>query len=86
MSRNTIKVATYLYLKAKYKLGILYEKANLKISLLKQRNADSSSITKKKPNDTKVDIVKLKPQESKRAFKEKQQTLFSDTNSKLPLL
>ena len=73
-------------MKAKYKLGILYEKANLKISLLKQRNADSSSITKKKPNDTKVDIVKLKPQESKRAFKEKQQTLFSDTNSKLPLL
>jgi len=86
VSRNTIKVATYLYLKAKYKLGILYEKANLKISLLKQRNTDSSSITKKKPNDTKVDIVKLKPQESKRAFKEKQQTLFSDTNSKLPLL
>ena len=86
MSRNTIKVSTYLYLKAKYKLGILYEKANLKISLLKQRNTDSSSITKKKPNDTKVDIVKLKPQESKRAFKEKQQTLFSDTNSKLPLL
>ena len=40
----------------------------------------------KRPNDTKVDIVKLKPQESKRAFKEKQQTLFSDTNSKLPLL
>ncbi len=86
VSRNTIKVVTYLYLKAKYKLGILYEKANLKISLLKQRNADSSSITNKKPNDTKVDIVKLKPQESKRAFKEKQQTLFSDTNSKLPLL
>ena len=86
VSRNTIRVATYLYLKAKYKLGILYEKANLKISLLKQRNTDSSSITKKKPNDTKVDIVKLKPQESKRAFKEKQQTLFSDTNSKLPLL
>ena len=86
MSRNTIKVVTYLYLKAKYKLGILYEKANLKVSLLKQRNADSSSITKKKSNDTKVDIVKLKPQESKRAFKEKQQTLFSDTNSKLPLL
>jgi S-DNA-T family DNA segregation ATPase FtsK/SpoIIIE len=86
VSRNTIKVSTYLYLKAKYKLGILYEKANLKIRLLEQRNVDSSSITKKKPNDTKVDIVKLKPQESKRAFKEKQQTLFSDTNSKLPLL
>ncbi len=84
--RNTIKVVTYLYLKAKYKLGILYEKANLKISLLKQRSAESSSITKKKPDDTKVDLVKLKPQESKRAFKEKQQTLFSDTNSKLPLL
>ena len=86
VSRNTVKVATYLYLKAKYKLGILYQKANFKISLLKQRNTDSSSITKKKPNDTKVDIVKPKPQESKRAFKEKQQTLFSDTNSKLPLL
>ena len=86
VSRNTVKVATYLYLKAKYKLGILYEKANFKISLLKQRNTDSSSITKKKPNDTKVDIVKPKSQESKRAFKEKQQTLFSDTNSKLPLL
>ncbi len=86
VSRNTIKVSTYLYLKAKYKLGILYEKANLKIRLLEQKNVDSSSITKKKPNDTKVDIVKLKPQESKRAFKEKQQTLFSDTNSKLPLL
>ena len=86
VSRNTIKVSTYLYLKAKYKLGILYEKANLKIRLLEQRNVESSSITKKKPNDTKVDIVKLKPQESKRAFKEKQQTLFSDTNSKLPLL
>ena len=67
--RNTIKVVTYLYLKAKYKLGILYEKASLKISLLRQRNTDSSSITKKKPNDTKVDLVKLKPQESKRAFK-----------------
>ena len=86
VTRNTIKVVTYLYLKAKYKLGTLYDKANLRINLLKQRNVDSGSIAKKKPNDTKVDIVKLKPQVSKRAFKEKQQTLFSDTNSKLPLL
>ncbi len=86
VSRNTIKVVTYLYLKAKYKLGVLYDKASLKINLLKQRTADSGSITKKKLNDTKVDIVKLKPQESKRAFKEKQQTLFTDTNNKLPLI
>ena len=62
VSRNIIKVGTYLYLKTKYKLGILYEMVNIKISLLKQRNADSSSITKKKSDDTKVDIVKLKPQ------------------------
>ena len=85
-SRNITKVVTYLYLKAKYKLGMLYDKVNLKINLHKQRTVGSSSTTKKKPNDTKVDIVELKPQESKRAFKEKQQTLFTDTNNKLPLI
>ena len=84
--RNIIKVITYIYLKAKYKLGVFYDKANLKINLLKQRTADSDTNNKKKLNDTKVDIVKQKPLESKRAFKEKQQTLFTDTNNKLPLL
>ena len=48
----------------------------------------SSSISQveKKPNLTQVEIVKPKPVESKRAFKEKQQILFSDSNNKLPLL
>ena len=86
LSRNAIKIITYIYLKAKYKLVVLYEKANFKINLLKQKKTNASSTIKKVPTDTKVDIVKPKPQESKRAFKEKQQTLFADTNNKLPLI
>ena len=61
VSRNTVKVVTYLYLKAKYKLGTLYDKANLRINLLKQRNVDSGSIAKKKPNDTKVCLLYTSP-------------------------
>ena len=86
LSRNAIKIITYVYLKAKYKLGVLYEKTNFKINLLRQKKTNASTNIKKESNDTKVDIVKPKPQESKRAFKEKQQTLFTDTNNKLPLI
>ena len=86
LSRNIVKIISYIYLKTKYKIGVLYEKTNFKINLLKQRTTDSNSATKKEKVDTKVDIVKPKSLESRRAFKEKQQTLFTDVNSKLPLI
>ena len=86
LSRNIVKIISYIYLKTKYKIGVLYEKTNFKINLLKQRTTDSNSATKKEKVDTKVDIVKPKSLESRRAFKEKQQTLFTDANSKLPLI
>ena len=83
--KNVIKVINYLYLKAKYKVNIIYEQINLKIKLSKQKNSTHVS-TKKVASNTKVDIIKPKPTDSKRAFKEKQQTLFVDSNNKLPLI
>ncbi len=83
--KNVIKVINYLYLKAKYKVNVIYEQINLKIKLSKQKNSTHVS-TKKVASNTKVDIIKPKPTESKRAFKEKQQTLFVDSNNKLPLI
>ena len=81
-----IKMSTYIYLKTKYKLGNLYEQINLKVQLAKQKKTNLNIKVEKKPNLTQVEIVKPKPVESKRAFKEKQQILFSDSNNKLPLL
>ena len=81
-----IKMSTYIYLKTKYKLGNLYEQINLKVQLAKQKKTNLNIKVEKKPNLTQVEIVKPKSVESKRAFKEKQQILFSDSNNKLPLL
>ena len=79
-------MSTYIYLKTKYKLGNLYEQINLKVQLAKQKKTNLNIKVEKKSNLTQVEIVKPKPVESKRAFKEKQQILFSDSNNKLPLL
>ncbi len=79
------KIFTYLYLKIKYKALSFYEKTNLQIQLAKQKKNNNKNIIKKEPNATEVEIIKPKSIESKREFKEKQQTLFSD-NNKLPLL
>jgi S-DNA-T family DNA segregation ATPase FtsK/SpoIIIE len=79
------KIFTYLYLKIKYKTLSFYEKTNLQIQLAKQKKINNKNIIKKKPNSTEVEIIKPKSIESKREFKEKQQTLFSN-NNKLPLL
>jgi S-DNA-T family DNA segregation ATPase FtsK/SpoIIIE len=79
------KIFTYLYLKIKYKAVSFYEKTNLQIELAKQKKNSNENIIKKEPNATEVEIIKPKSIESKREFKEKQQTLFSD-NNKLPLL
>ncbi len=57
----------------------------MQIQLAKQKKNNNKKIIKKEPNVTEVEIIKPKSIESKRAFKEKQQTLFSD-NNKLPLL
>ena len=81
-----MKMTTYIYLKTKYKLGNLYEQINLKVQLAKQKKTNLNIKVEKKPNLTQVEIVKPKSVESKRAFKEKQQILFSDSNNKLPLL
>ena len=81
-----MKMSTYIYLKTKYKLGNLYEQINLKVQLAKQKKTNLNIKVEKKSNLTQVEIVKPKPVESKRAFKEKQQILFSDSNNKLPLL
>ena len=81
-----MKISTYIYLKTKYKLGNLYEQINLKVQLAKQKKTNLNIKVEKKSNLTQVEIVKPKPVESKRAFKEKQQILFSDSNNKLPLL
>jgi S-DNA-T family DNA segregation ATPase FtsK/SpoIIIE len=81
-----MKMTTYIYLKSKYKLGNLYEQINLKVQLAKQKKTNLNIKVEKKPNLTQVEIVKPKSVESKRAFKEKQQILFSDSNNKLPLL
>ena len=79
------KIFTYLYLKIKYKALSFYEKTNFQIQLAKQKKNNNENIIKKEPNATKVEIIKPKSIDSKREFKEKQQTLFSD-NNKLPLL
>ena len=79
------KILTYIYLKTKYKVLSFYEKMNLRIQLFKQKKINNDNITKKKISITEVEIIKPKSIESKRAFKEKQQTLFSE-NNKLPLL
>ena len=79
------KIFTYFYLKIKYKTLSFYEKTNLQIQLAKQKKINNKNIIKKEPNATEVEIIKPKSIESKREFKEKQQTLFSD-NNKLPLL
>jgi S-DNA-T family DNA segregation ATPase FtsK/SpoIIIE len=57
----------------------------LQIQLAKQKKNNNENIIKKEPSATQVEIIKQKSIESKREFKEKQQTLFSD-NNKLPLL
>ena len=79
------KIFIYLDLKIKYKALSFYEKTNLQIELAKQKKNSNENIIKKEPNATEVEIIKPKSIESKREFKEKQQTLFSD-NNKLPLL
>ena len=49
VSRNTMKVVTYLYLKAKYKLGILYDKANLKLVFLNREMLTQVASLKRNP-------------------------------------
>ena len=56
----------------------------LKLSSLNRKIA--LMFLQKGSSNTKVDIIKPKPTDSKRAFKEKQQTLFVDSNNKLPLI
>ncbi len=86
LSKKFIKVVTYIYLKTKYKINVIYEQIKLRIKLSKQKRNVPNIKTKKESNAAKVDIVTPKAVESKRAFKEKQQVLFSDINNKLPLL
>ena len=80
------KTFMYTYLKTKYNLKSYYEKTNLKIQLNKQKKDNTENIKEKTSRNTKVEIFKEKPVESKREFKEKQQILFSDNISKLPLI
>jgi len=80
------KLGTYLYLKTKYKISTFYEKLSLKIKLSKQRERNKIRDLDKEPNTAEINIIKPKKLESKRAFKEKQQTLFVDQNNKLPLI
>ena len=86
LSKKFIKVVTYIYLKTKYKINVIYEQIKLRIKLSKQKRNVPNIKTKKESNAAKVDIVTPKAVESKRDFKEKQQVLFSDINNKLPLL
>ena len=80
------KLGTYLYLKTKYKISSFYEQLSLKIKLSKQRERNKIRDLNKEPNTAEINIIKPKKLESKRAFKEKQQTLFVDQNNKLPLI
>ena len=80
------KLGTYSYLKTKYKISSFYEQLSLKIKLSKQRERSKIRDLNKKPNSAEINIIKPKKPESKRAFKEKQQTLFVDQNNKLPLI
>jgi S-DNA-T family DNA segregation ATPase FtsK/SpoIIIE len=80
------KLGTYLYLKTKYKISSFYEQLSLKIKLSKQRERNKIRDLNKEPNSAEINIIKPKKAESKRAFKEKQQTLFVDQNNKLPLI
>ena len=82
---NILKIISYIYLKSKYKIKMAYDQLSLKIKLFRQKNSKLNDPPNKKSIDTKVDIVKQKITVSKRAFKEKQQTLFVD-NNKLPLI
>ena len=59
---------------------------SLKIKLSKQRERNKIRDLNKEPNTAEINIIKPKKLESKRAFKEKQQTLFVDQNNKLPLI
>ncbi len=80
------KLGTYLYLKTKYKINSFYGQLSLKIKLSKQRERNKIRDLNKEPNSAEINIIKPKKLESKRAFKEKQQTLFVDQNNKLPLI
>ncbi|MEL0172211.1 MAG: DNA translocase FtsK 4TM domain-containing protein [Gammaproteobacteria bacterium] len=80
------KLGTYLYLKTKYKISSFYEQLSLKIKLSKQRERNKIRDLNKELNSAEINIIKPKKAESKRAFKEKQQTLFVDQNNKLPLI
>ena len=84
--KKTNKIFTYVYLKTKYNIKSFYEKTNLKIQLNKQKKDNIENNKEKAPRSTTVEILKEKPVESKRAFKEKQQILFSDDNNRLPLI
>ena len=84
--KKTKKLGTYLYLKTKYKINSFFEQLSLKIKLSKQRERNKIRDLNKEPNSAEINIIKLKKPESKRAFKEKQQTLFVDQNNKLPLI
>ena len=83
---KAIKISTYIYLKTKYKVSSMFEQINLRMQLAKQKKTNLNNKVQIKTNNTEVEIIKSKPIESKRAFKEKQQILFSDSSSKLPLL
>ena len=83
---RTGKILAYIYLKTKYKLISLYEQTNLRIQLAKQKKTNQNIKIEKKPSIAQVEIIKPKPVQSKREFKEKQQILFTDHNNKLPLL
>ncbi len=80
------KTFLFVYLKTKYNLKSIYEKANLQIQLNKQKKVNIETIKEKAPRNTKVEIIEEKPIESKRAFKEKQQRLFLDNENRLPLI
>ena len=85
-AKKLSKMVMYIYLKLKYKIKSSYEKVILRINLSKQKNKNYNINSNNESNEAKVDIVKPKTTESKRAFKEKQQTLFVDQSNKLPLV
>lgn len=87
LTNKLIKLILYVYLKLKYQLVSFYEKRNLQIEKIKQKKISIENKQEIKTKDTNIEIIEPKKDISKRAFKEKQQNLFSDkTQNQLPLI
>ncbi len=84
---KSIKITSYVYLKLKYQILSLYQQTNLQIEKSKQKKLNINKGSNEKINNASIEIVEPKKTESKRAFKEKQQNLFSDkSRNQLPLI